>query len=119
MGKKDSSVPNPDRVHGEVLITITVPRELFKKLKSIDIERVIRENIPKVEETFVAEYIEHLVKKRERLEEKLHEMEKSLARIEEFYKKALSDNELMKLERNRLREENKILKRELMLKRSR
>ncbi|CUX77753.1 hypothetical protein CHITON_0974 [Thermococcus chitonophagus] len=96
-----------------------MPREEWKKLKKLDVETILRENIGNVEETLLAEYEEFLLSKKAKLEEKLQEIEKDLERLRKFYEKALKDKELMMKERDRLRRENKELTEKLRLKRSR
>ncbi|AMM54950.1 hypothetical protein TQ32_02380 [Pyrococcus kukulkanii] len=110
-------MPDSNGVHGEVLIVL--PREEWKRLRKLDVEMIIRENIEKVEETLMAEYEEFLLKKKAKLEKKLEELEKDLERLRRFYEKALQEKELMMRERDRLRKENKELIEKLKLKRSR
>nr|WP_297508889.1 hypothetical protein [Thermococcus sp.] len=94
-------------------ILIVLPKESFKALKGKDINALLRENLPKAEETLKAEREEFLRKKITKLEEKLHKMEAEIRELREFYERALRDKELMMAERDRLRKENAELKAEL------
>ena len=87
-------------------IEVILPRERFKALKGKDINALLRENLPKVEETLMAGREEFLREKIARLEEKLQKMEGEIGELREFYEKALRDKELMMVERDRLRKEN-------------
>ena len=87
-------------------IEIVLPRESFKALKGRDINTLLKERLPKVEETLRAELEEVLREKITKLEEKLREMEGDVEELREFYGKALKDKEFMMAERERLRNEN-------------
>ncbi len=86
-------------------IEIVLPRESFKALKGKDLNALLRENLPKTEETLRAEREEFLREKIAGLEERLLEM-RGLQELREFYEKALNDKEFMMAERDRLRKEN-------------
>ncbi|WP_297487322.1 hypothetical protein [Thermococcus sp.] len=86
-------------------IEIVLPRESFKALKGKDLNALLRENLPKTEETLRAEREEFLREKIAGLEERLLEM-RGLQELREFYEKALKDKEFMMAERDRLRKEN-------------
>lgn len=81
-------------------IRIVLPREKFKSLNGRDLEALIKEHLPKVEEMLKAEREEILGEKVKALEEKLPEMESELEELREFYEKALRDREFMVAERN-------------------
>ncbi len=90
-------------------ILIVLPKESFKALKGKNISALLRENLPKTEETLRAEREEFLREKIAGLEERLLKME-GLQELREFYEKALRDREFMIAERDRLRRENAELK---------
>ncbi len=91
-------------------ILISLPKKKFKALKDRDINALIEENLPKVEDTLKTEREEFLREKVSKLEEKLHEMEAGIEELREFYEKALKDKDLMTAELERLRRENAELK---------
>ncbi|WP_456366778.1 hypothetical protein [Thermococcus sp.] len=93
-------------------VEIFLPRESFKALKGRDINKLLRERLPKVERTLRAEREEFLREKIAGLEERLLKMGE-LQELREFYEKALRDRELMMAERDKLRKENAELREEL------
>jgi len=98
-------------------IRIVLEKERFRGLRGADINALLRERLPKVEETLQAELEEVLLKRLKKLEEKLDGIEEEIAELREFYEKALADKELLRAECDRLRAENEEFRRKVAEKR--
>ncbi|WP_297465784.1 hypothetical protein [Thermococcus sp.] len=93
-------------------VLLVLPKDKLRALGGRDIKAMIKENLPKVEETLLAGREEVLLEKMARLEEKLREMEEEMEELGEFYEKALGDRAFLTAERDRIKEENARLRAE-------
>ncbi len=98
-------------------LVLILPRDVVASIKGSDINELLEDRLPKVEESLKAERETFLKRKIEKLEEKLEQLEAELEDVREFYRKALKDREIMKTELQRIQMENAELKKKMEEKR--